>query len=1064
MQNLIRAFIRHPVAPNLAMLVMILAGVFATAQLTRQLLPTFALNAITVEVIWQGASATDVEGLIAQPLEDELLAVDDLRSIQSTSRDGLARLTLEFPESADITQALEQVEDGIARVRNLPAEAEDPQVSRLVRSEGVAKILVAGPVLEQLRPLVRQFGRELRSRGLARLEVSGLPEELISIEVPGSRLIELNLSLNDIADRVGLTSADVPAGTVGESGVARQLRGVEQRRSVSGFAELPVSAEAGGRLLKLGDIARIQRVYVDDQPILTVNNRPAVEIAVSRSEDEDAITVAERLLAWVAEAQEDLPPNVELLTYDEPWQIVDRRIDLMVDNALGGMLLVVVALYIFLNGRVAFWVALGVPVSILAALVALWLANGSINIMTLFALIMTFGIIVDDAVVVAEEAVTLFQQGSGPLAAAENAAFRMLAPVTAASLTTVAAFLPLTAIGGPTGNILFAIPLVVICVILASLVECFLVLPGHLRHSLQGTAEKQPGRFRRTVDVAVAKFRDGRYRRAVAWSVANRGTTISLAIAGILLIIGLLGGGFVGFAFFPQPDANTLTANVRFVAGSPEERVSEFLQAAETALRDIEAESGEEFIRLVVTKAREDSRGSSGSALGHILVELVSADERSLNNAALTQAWRTRVPRPPGLESFLILGGQSGPPGADIEVELTGKDVATLKAAALDLGDQLREYDGVSGVRDDTAFGKEQLIFELSPTGTAVGLTSQSLGDQLSAAFEGELVQIFQDRGEEVEVRVRLPEAERESLSALETLPIVLPNGEITALSNVAVLRYSRGFDSLKHSNGLLAVTVSADVDFSKNNANAIRAQMERSFLPRLTSDYGVSWSYRGDAQNQAESFGSVALALPLALLLMYIILAWVFGSYAWPVAVLSVIPFGLVGAIFGHWLLGFDVTMLSIFGFFGLSGIVINDSIILVTVFKELREQEVAAIDAAIEASCRRMRAVLLTSVTTVVGVGPLLFESALQAQFLKPMVISLTFGLAFATGIVLFLLPAFLTVMESVRARLAAVRSDLTAQAAAPAPSMALAAEQSRTLTNEDPIAYGGRRRLDR
>ncbi|MDJ0929268.1 MAG: efflux RND transporter permease subunit, partial [Gammaproteobacteria bacterium] len=788
---------------------------------------------------------------------------------------------------------------------------------------------------------------------------------------------------------------------------------------------------------------------------------PAVEIAVKRSEDEDAITVAQRLFAWTEQSRENLPPNVELVSYDEPWQLVDQRIDLMIENALGGMLLVIVSLYIFLNGRVAFWVAVGVPVSILTALVALWLAGGSINIMTLFALIMTFGIIVDDAVVVAEEAVTLFQQGAGPLAAAEKAAFRMLAPVTAASLTTVAAFLPLTAIGGPTGRILFAIPLVVICVILASLLECFLVLPGHLRHSLQGTAEHQPGRFRRTVDVAVARFRDGKYRDAVSWSVANRGTTVSLAVAGIFLIIGLLGGGFVGFAFFPQPEADTLTANVRFVAGSPEERVSAFLRDAEKALRDIEADSDEQFIRLVVSKAREDNRGSTGSELGHIIVELVPGDNREISNAELTRAWRARVPRPPGLERFLILGAEGGPPGADIEVEFTGQDVATLKAAALDLGDELREYVGVSGVRDDTPFGKEQLIFELSATGTAVGLTSQSLGDQLSAAFEGELVQIFQDQGEEVEVRVRLPASERESLRALETLPIVLPDGEITALSNVAELRYDRGFDALKHSNGLLAVTVSADVDFSKNNANEIRAQLARNVMPRLTNEYGVIWSYRGDAENQSESFGDVLLALPLALLLVYIILAWVFASYVWPFAVLSVIPFGLVGAIFGHWLLGFDVTMLSIFGFFGLSGIVINDSIILVTVFKELREQGEAAIDAAIEASCRRMRAVLLTSVTTVVGIGPLLFETALQAQFLKPMVISLSFGLIFATGIVLFLLPAFLVGLESLRARITAVRSDVTKQAPMPTPAMALAAEQSRTLTVDDPISYGSGRR---
>ena len=1056
MRKLIRSFIRHPVAPNLAMLILIVLGLWATAQLSRQLLPSFALNFVNVSVEWPGASAEDVEALITQPLEDQLISVDGLRTIESTSSNGQAKVTLEFPQGTDMSNALEQAKDLVAQVRNLPASSEDPRITLLTRTEPVAKLLVVGPVLEQLRPLLKTLERELRANGMALFDVAGLPEEEIAIELAADRLIELNLSLSDIAAKIGQSSADVPAGKVGAADMARQLRSTDQQRSVTGFASLAISADRAGQLLKLGDIAQIKRRWKDDQPLLFVNGQPAVEIAIDRAEEEDAIAVAERLMNWVDNTRAGLPPNVEIFAYDEVWTLVDKRIDLMISNALSGMLLVIATLYIFLNGRVALWVAVGIPVSVLAALVALWLFGGSINIMTLFALIMTFGIIVDDAIVVGEEAVTLYQQGAGPAAAAQRAAVSMFAPVTAASLTTIAAFLPLMAIGGATGSILFAIPLVVICVIIASLFECFLILPGHLRHSLEGTAERQPGKLRRSVDVAIARFRDTHYRNLVAWSVANRGTVISVACAGFILVIGLLAGGRLGFSFFPQPEGTTIAANIRFVAGSPEERVTAFLDDAEQALRQIEADAGEPFIKLIIKKAREDNRGASGSQLGHIIAEVTPGDQRGISTAEIISAWRRSLSLPPGLESFLVIGSNSGPPGADIDVRFTGQRVEQLKSASLELQEVLRDIPGVSGIRDDTSYGREQLIFELSPTGTAVGLTGQQLGEQLRVAFEGDLVQIFQDRGAEVEVRVRLAGEERDSLRTLETLPIVLPDGEITALSNVARLRYNRGFDTLKHSAGLLSVSVTADVDFSQNNANAVRAQLARDVLPRLTDDYGVRWAFGGDAANQAESVGDIQLALPLALLTIYIILAWVFGSYIWPFAVLSVIPFGLVGAIFGHWLLGFDISMLSIFGFFGLSGIVINDSIILVVAFKQARERGLNAADAAIEAGCRRLRAVLLTSITTVAGIMPLLLETSSQAQFLKPMVISISFGLIFGTLIVLFLLPTLLVSIESLRARFATVSSDFSQRMKARTPATAVASGSPAALTTEDPLSF--------
>jgi multidrug efflux pump subunit AcrB len=1052
MFTLIRAFVRHPVAPNLAMIIMVLAGVWALSNLTRQLLPAFQLNLVTVTVVWTGAAAEDVEEAVTQPLEDELLAIGEVKNVLSTSRDGQGVVTLEFPSETDMGPALDEVKERVSRIRNLPDSAEDPQVSQLTRYEPVSRFVVSGPALEQLRPLVRRFERELRAAGMSQLDIKGLPKEELAIQIPSAQLSDLNLTLGDIAGRVRGSSLDVPAGTVGQSDVARQLRTVGKQTTVTGFEQLPLLVEESGRLLTLGDVADIDRRALPNQAVLFFNGRPAVEVRVARAETEDAIDSAAAMQAWAADASAELPDNIDIYFYDETWRTVEKRIDLITDNALTGLALVIVVLYVFLNGRVAVWVAIGIPVAIMAAFMALYLLGGSINVMSLFAMVMALGIIVDDAIVVGEEAVTRYQEGAGPTAAAEQAAFRMFAPVTAASLTTIAAFLPLLTIGGAAGNILGAIPVVIICVVVASLIECFLVLPGHLRHSLQATAEHKPGRFRRAFDVAFAEFREVRFRQAVEWSVRNRRTTISIAVAGLIFTVGLLAGGRLGFTFFPQPDGSTIFANARFVAGSPQQRVDEFLNQAMVDLNRVVEQTGEDLIRLVIKNVGSDTRGSTAEHLGHLVIELVPGDDRETSNAQLIGAWRRMVQLPPGLESFVIAGPGGGPPGSDIEVELTGADPAVLKAAALELQEELQGFDGVTGIRDDTAFGKEQLVFELTPAGQAIGLTEQGLSSQLRAAFDGELVQIFQDGGEEVEVRVVLTQEERDTLGGLETLPIVLPNGETAPLGNLASLRNQRGFDTLGHKNGLLAITVFADVDSKRNNSNAVRGQLTAGFLPELVDRYGINYGFAGEAQNQRESVGDVGVALPLALTLIYLILAWVFASYTWPFAVLSVIPFGLVGALLGHWFLGFDVTLLSIFGFFGLSGIVINDSIILVTVYKQLRDDGMAVLDAAVEAGVRRFRAVTLTSITTVFGIMPLLFERSGEAEFLKPMVISLGFGLIFGTFMVLFLLPSLLVAIEALTERLTALKSRF--------PSWMIPGDPQATLRAAEPRRRTGSR----
>ncbi len=1016
MRGLISTFVRHPVAPNLAMGIMIIAGVWALGQLTRQVLPDFELNFVNIEVTWPGASAEDVQQAVTQPLEDQIRGLDLLKKVRSVSREGLSQITLEYGEDTDMGQVLDQVKQQVGQVRNLPSTAEEPTVTLTPRNAQVARLVVSGPEVDGLRSLILGIERDLRGLGLAKVNLEGLPEEEIAIMVSGSRLNELRLSLQDISSRVRDASQDVPAGSVGRAESERQLRSMDQARTVEDFRALPIAAAEDGQLLTLGDVAEVERRPRANQPVVLFDGRPAVELVVQRAAAEDAIDVAEVLLGWAERTRPTLPANVQMQVYDEPWRQVDARINLMVTNALGGIVLVVIALFVFLNGRVAFWVAAGIPIAVMAGLAALYLFGGSINVISLFAMVMALGIVVDDAIVVGEDAVTRYQAGATPLEAAEQAAHRMFAPVMAASLTTVAAFVPLMTIGGSGGVILFAIPLLMICMVIASLIECFLVLPGHLRHSLEASAKKPPSKFRLRFDMAYENFRCGVFRNAVVAAVHNRKTTIAVGVGAVIVTLGLLAGGRIQFTLFPQPDEQKLETIVRFSAGTPADDVARFVDTAQDALREVERQAGEKLVELVVTKLGKDPRGTQASNVASIVIQLVPQAERSLSNSALVRRWQALTPRPGGLESFFIVNSAGGPNANDIDLEIAGTDPVALKRASERVVQALSGIAGVSGVGDNMAWGKEQLIFELSPTGEALGLTGDSLGAQLRAAFEGELVQIFQDQGNEIEVRVLVSDRERGQLSALETIPVVLPSAETAPLSNVARLSYSRGFESLRRTNGELSVQITADVDETLNNNNAVRSALIQDVLPAIAAIDGVTfWQFGGDAESQGETLGDVSTALPLALLLIFIILAWVFESYLWPLAVLSVIPFGIVGAMTGHWLLGVDVTLMSLFGLFGLIGIVINDSIILVSVFRELTAQGLSVREAAAEASVRRSRAVILTSITTVLGVLPVLFETDLQAQFLRPLVVSLAFGLMFATFIVLFLLPAVLTAIES-------------------------------------------------
>lgn len=1018
----IHLFAQHRVAANLLMAMMIILGAYSLTKLNKQFFPNFALDYISVRVIWPGASAEDVERSITVPLEQALRTLDGSKEMTSTTTRGLSLIMIEYEEGTDMGVALDEVKQFVSNIRHLPSDAEDPEVTKIARYESVATIiLTAAGQLEELRPLAYEFERELLDKGIARVNFSGMPEQEIAIEVSAREIQRLGLSLNQIGERVVNQSQDIPAGTVAESEAAREVRGLQRKRDVQEFASLDLLTTESGQKLTLADIAEIQRRPKENQVEIFYQGKPAILMHLQRTETADALESAEIMQQWLTETRATLTPAIDLVVFDEAYSLIQQRIDLLVKNGIGGLLLVLAILYIFLNGRVAFWVAVGIPTSFMGALAVLYLFGGSINMISLFGLIMTLGIIVDDAIVVGEDAMTHYQYGENSLMAAEGGAQRMLAPVMSSSLTTVAAFLPLMMVSGIIGSILFDIPFVVICVIIASLIESFLILPGHLRHSFHKNHHKKNGELRQKLEDGFNNFRDNYFRPLISRAVDHRSTTLVIAICSLVLAVSLVIFGQVKFQFFPQPESTVIIASVKFAAGTPPDEVQAFARQLEQRLQETDSALSLEgsLIKAAVLRINTASfdggrNYQNGNQYAMLQVELLQPDEREVRNTEITEDWESRLDIPAGVEQLSISSPRGGPPGQDIDVFLTGADAITLKRAAEELTHAMESFDGLSNILDDLPYGRQQFIFELTPLAQSAGLTIAEVGRQLRTALDGQLLQIFYDSDEEIEVRIMLPENERKFQSILETLPIITAGGQRLLLSNVVSLSSQQGLELLRHTDSKLGVHITAEVNAKKTNANEVLKKLQQTVIPDILKDYGLQVTYKGRAEEERETGGDMKQGGVLALVMIYIILAWVFASYSWPLAVMMVIPFGISGAIFGHWLMGIDLTILSQFGMFGLSGIVINDSIILVTFYKQLKAKGLSVRDALVESACLRLRAVLLTSLTTIAGLMPLLFETSLQAQFLIPMATSISFGLGFSTLLVLFIVPVLLSYVE--------------------------------------------------
>ncbi|MEZ5559447.1 MAG: efflux RND transporter permease subunit [Pseudomonadales bacterium] len=1021
---MIARFAQHRVAANLLMIMMTLAGIWAIRSMPTQLDPPESLPLVYVDIRWIGASAEDMESLVTTPIEQQLRTLNDLHELWSRTENGAVTIGAQFEFDADMTLALDQVKQRVASIRNLPPDIEPPIVRRYVDHEPIASVQVTGQGdIGELIPLVRQFERSLLERGVEAIHYDGLPAEEIALLVGGQRLEELGLTLDELGREIARVSQNTPAGMIGSGQGSRQLRSLDQRRDPLGFEQL--SIQSGDQLMRLSDVAQVVRRPQRGQPIVTRDGRPAIEMMLMRAASADAYRSHRMLESWLDETRPTLPAGVTLSVAFDVWSLLGAQLDMVLKNGLSGLVLVVLTLFVFLSGRVGWWVMVGIPVSFMLALAMFHLVFGyGISIIALIGFIMALGIVVDDAIVVGEDATTHFEQGFSPLDAAVSGAQRMWVPVLTSSMTTLAAFLPLVLIGGAMGDVILALPTVLLCVILASLLECFLVLPGHLRGSLGKLRAPEPGSWRARFDARFFGFRDRYFMPLVRRALDYPGATLSAALGGIVIAWSLIASQHVGIAFVTGFDIESLEADVGFSSTATDAQKREFLGQLEQALAAVNEETGGANLLGWVTKQNlavlNDDR-MIGEEYGSVVANYAYEEDRTLSPQTFVNRWRERIAVPAYVEQLVVAvdGGQNnGQP--DLTLVLRGEELDSLKAGAEELAGALAAYPGVTNVIDNLPYGREQIIFQITSRGRALGLTPEDIGQQLRAAYAGSRVQIFNENDSELEVRVMLPDAERDNLGRLKQFPVKTREGTFVPLGNVAELYNRRGIDLIRHTDGRMAVSVSADVDTEVANAMAITSSIRETVLPEILKRHNLTFGLGGKSEQDQLILGTMALGSVLTLLLIYLILAWVFSSYLWPLAIMMAIPFGLTGAVLGHWVTGWDVGAMSLLAFFSLTGIVVNDSIVLISFLKrdvEAGEPLRESLERAVRA---RFRAVILTSLTTIAGLLPLMFETSTLSFYVAPIAVTLCFGLAFATLLVLIVIPALVLLLEHGRTHL--------------------------------------------
>ncbi|WP_455205369.1 efflux RND transporter permease subunit [Kaarinaea lacus] len=1022
---MIRYFAAHPTAANLLLLFLVVLGFSSLPTLKRETFPDFTPKEIEVRVPYPGASAEDVEQAVCLRLEDAIDIVNDLAEVRCQAMESIAIAVAKMTESADFSRFLDDVKTEVDAIDEFPDQVEPAVIRQLGRTDQVVTIAISGPMsttdlkayAEQLKQRIKQLPK------VSQVTILGFSQHQLQVRVSTQALKRHGLSITELANSIAKQSVDLPAGSIKTQDRDILVRFTDQRRSVRDLEDLIVIGSSQSNAeVRLGDIATISDRFELDEEKVMFNGERAALLQITKTKAEDTLDAVNAVKAFLAKERQTAPPGVKFTLTQDRSSIVSDRLQMLTKNGLQGLLLVFLVMWLFFRLRFAFWVAMGLPVSFLGGLFLMSIFGQSINMISMVALLIGVGLLMDDAIVIAENIAAHLNKGKSALNAAIDGTQQVMPGVLSSFLTTTAVFTPLAFLAGDIGQVLKVLPVVLISVLSVSLIEAFLILPHHLEHSLRHQHKQTPSQFRLWFDARIEWLRHEVAGQFVDAVIHWRYLFIGFVIAFFLGTVGMLAGGHLKFQAFPDIEGDTIQARILLPQGTPLWRTEAIVKRLLSALDKVNQEftpsqpQNQNLIQDVSVQYNQNADAyESGPHVATVTADLLTAEQRRGRIEEILQRWRDELGTVPDVISLNFKEPTIGPAGLAIEIRLQGSDLQQLKAASLELQQWLSQYRGVQDVSDDLRPGKQELRLRLREGSLALGLDAATIANQLRAGFYGTTADEVQVGTESYEIDVALTDLDKNSLQDLQDFRIVTANGDQVPLATVTEIQLERGFARIHRIDNRRTVTVTGDVDTRHANARQIVNDTKERFLPQLLQRHpGISVNLQGQAAESAETGSSMMRGFIIGLVAVFILLSFQFRSYIEPFAVMIIIPLGFIGVVWGHLIMGLELSMPSMMGAISLSGIVVNDSILLVE-FLKLRAREGHAIpEAAKMASRERFRAILLTSLTTIAGLTPLLMEKSLQAQVLIPLATSIVFGLTVATSLVLFVVPAFFSIFS--------------------------------------------------
>ena len=1034
MKAIISWFAENHVAANLLMLFIIAAGVITALTIKLEVMPEATLDKIAITVEYPGASPSEVEEGVIRKIEDEVAGLAGIKRIDSTAKEGYGIVTIEVVKGWDIKKLLDEVKAEVDRINTFPEEAEDPVVREITRKTQVIDVAIYGNVPEgTLKELAEQIRDDITNLpGVTQAEVYGVRNPEVQIEIPERTLREYGLTLAQVSEIVRRASLDLPAGRIKEQGRELLVRTKGRKYHAPEFRNIVVISRPDGSRVTLGQIAKVKDGFEDRDLRTRFQGKPAAIILVYRVAEQSALKVAAAVKRYVDRIRPTLPAGVSIDLYQDRSEILWSRIRLLLKNMSIGLALVGILLGLFLNLKLAFWVALGIPISFAAGLMCFPQLDVSINMTSLFAFIMVLGIVVDDAIVIGENVFRKRQRLEDPLRASIEGTLEVGRPVIFSVLTTVAAFWPLLLGSGIMGKFMRNIPIVVIIVLLGSLTEALLILPAHLARSKFNAGGNANKTRKEIISKALNWVISEPYRKILNYCLRWRYASAAVALTLLLLATGLWTGRIIKFTLFPKVESDVLMCNLTMPAGTPLTKTQQMVKYLEDsailALGEAEKErpkGSPPLLRYMASLIGAQMAGhgpragsaDTGGNLAQIFIQLLGEEQRKISATKLLNLWRKKAGPIPEAES-LTFRAEFFSPGNPIEVHLSLDDEQMLKRAVEDLKRELREYPGVYDINDSFIPGKKEIRIKLRPQGRDLGFNLKDLAQQVRFAFYGAEAMRFERDEDEVKVMVRYPEEQRSLESTLMHMRLRSPTGHEVPFSEVAQINIARGYSSIERAQRRRVIKVTADVDEEVANAHEIRSYLQGEFLPTLKNLYpGLRYSTEGAGKEEHESLSDVINGFLIALLAIYALLAIPLRSFSQPFVIMLAVPFSLVGAVVGHLVMGLNLSLLSLFGMVGLAGVAVNDSLVLVDAINRLRSEGRSLWEAVVMAGSLRFRPIVLTSVTTFAGLMPLILEKSFQAKFLIPMAVSLGFGVLFATGVTLIVIPCGYLILNDIK-----------------------------------------------